>query len=85
MFEPLYLITIGLPFLTILIVFAMRSYAQVQQARAKMLTEDAYRQVVERAVATQAESGAALTAIQADVAEIKTRLAAVEKILKAVE
>ncbi|HEV2651297.1 MAG TPA: hypothetical protein VGU69_08565 [Rhizomicrobium sp.] len=62
---------------TILIVFGMKYLAAIRQARAKVLTEDAYRALAEKATTAQADSAAHL-------ADISARLTAVEKILKEV-
>jgi len=75
MSTPLYLFSICLPFVTVLLVFGMRYFALIQQARARLASDDAYRQIAEKAVADQ---GAAATALSS----IETRLAAIEKILK---
>jgi Tfp pilus assembly protein PilO len=80
-----YLLTLCLPLATVLIVFGMRYYSAIQQAKARLANDDAYRQIAEKAVATQADTAAALAAIGAAMADVKTRLAAVETILKAVE
>lgn len=81
----IYLLTICLPLGTILIVFAMKYLSAARQAQARILAEGAYRELAAKAVAAQADSVAPLAAMQSDLLEIKTRLAAVEKILKAVE
>ena len=70
------LITI-LAFVTVLLVFAMKYFSAARQARLRIASEDAYRQLAQKAVNAQAESASAL-------AEITTRLAAVERILKEV-
>ena len=80
-----YLLTLVLPLATILIVFGMRYYAMIQQARARLANEDAYRQTAEKAAAAQAETASALAAIQASMTDTASRLAAIEKVLKAVE
>ncbi len=85
MTERLYLLTVCLPLATILIVFGMRSYAAVQQARARLANDEAYRQIAQAAVTAQSETATVLASIQAGLAEAATRLAAVEKILKDVE
>lgn len=83
--EHVYLITIGIAFGTVVLVFGMRAFASVQQAKARMVAEASYRLTAENATAAQAETVAALTAIQASVSEMKGRLASVEKLLKDVE
>jgi hypothetical protein len=83
--EYLYLLTICLPLGTILLIFAMRSFSAVQQAKARLAYDDAYRRIAEQAAATQSETALALSAIQTTLADVRTRLTAVEKILKEVE
>ena len=78
----LYLMTICLPLGTILLVFGMRSFSAIQQAKARLAHDDAYRQVAEKAVATQSETATSLSSIQATLADVRARLTAVEKILK---
>jgi hypothetical protein len=62
---------------TILIVFGMKYYAAIRQARATVLTEDAYRTLAEKATTAQADSAVRL-------ADISARLMSVEKMLKEV-
>ena len=80
-----YLLTLVLPLATILIVFAMRYYAIVQQAKARLANDDAYRQLAESASATQSKIATSLAAMEASLSDVRTRMAAVETILKAVE
>ena len=81
----IYLLTLMLPLATILIVFGMRYYAMIQQARARLANDDAYRQLAEKSATAGTEAAGALTAIQASLADAASRLAAIEKVLKAVE
>jgi hypothetical protein len=81
----LYLLTLVLPLATILIVFAVRYYAVVQQARARLANDDAYRQLAESASAAQSRIATSLAAMEANLSDLRTRMAAVETILKAVE
>ena len=85
MSEHLYLVSISMPFVTILLVFGMRYISAVQQAKARLANEDAYRQIAAKAVSAESENVTALSSIQATLADVKTRLAAIEKILKEVE
>ena len=71
MSESVYFLTICLPLATILIVFGMRYRALVLQARAQ--------------AAGNLDANAALQTISASLADVQARLAAIEKILKAVE
>ncbi len=81
----LYLLTLVLPLATVLIVFAMRYYAIVQQARARLANDDAYRQLAESASAAQSKIASTLGAMEANLSDVRARMAAVEIILKAVE
>jgi hypothetical protein len=80
-----YILTLVLPLATILIVFGMRYYAAVQQARARLANDDAYRQLAESASAAQSQIATSLAAMEASLSDVRTRMAAVETILKAVE
>ena len=77
-----YLITLALPLATILIVFGMKYISAAVQARAQAAADTAHRELAQQAVAAQAQNATALSAIGGDLAEIKMRLAAVEKGLK---
>jgi Tfp pilus assembly protein PilO len=81
----LYLLTICIPMLTVLLVFGMRYYALIQQAKARLANDDAYRQTAEKAVSTGSQTAATLATIQTALEDVRSRLAAVEKILKDVE
>jgi predicted negative regulator of RcsB-dependent stress response len=82
MSEPIYLLSISLMLLTILLVFGMRYFSAIQQAKARAASEEGYRKVAESAAAAQAETRAALASIEASLAEATSRLAAIEKVLK---
>jgi hypothetical protein len=85
MSESIYLLSIGLPLGTILLIFAMRYFSAVQQAKARLANDDAYRQLAAKAADAQAETAVALASIDATLADLKSRLASLEKILKEVE
>jgi hypothetical protein len=68
MSEQVYLLTLCLPLATVLLVFGMRYFAMIQQARAR--------------IASETNNAAALAAIQSALADIATRMAGIEKILK---
>ena len=80
-----YLLTICLPLATVLIVFGMRYRAQIEQAKARLANDDAYRQIAAASATAQSATASTLTAIQAALAEAGQRLTAIEKILKEVE
>jgi hypothetical protein len=54
-------------------------------ARARIMNDESYRKLAADAVTAQSGNAATLSAIQSELAEIKTRMASVETILKAVE
>jgi hypothetical protein len=85
MSATIYLLTICLPLATILLVFGMRSYSAVQQARLRLANDEAYRQLAEKSAAAQAEAATALASISVTLAELKSRVGAIEKVLKEVE
>ena len=66
--EHVYLITLGAVFGTVIVVFGMRAFASVQQAKLHS--------------AAQTETATALAAIQSTLADMQARLASVEKMLK---
>lgn len=85
MSEHVYFLSIILPLVAIVFIFGMRYRAQVQQAQARLANDEAYRQLAEKAAATQAATASALASIDATLAELKTRLSGVEKVLKEVD
>ncbi|NRR31381.1 hypothetical protein HSX11_14465 [Oxalobacteraceae bacterium] len=85
MSEHVYLISISLPLMTLLLIFGMRYYAMIQQAKARLANDDAYRQLAAKAVAAQGDTALALAAITTSLEHLKARVAAVEKVLKEVE
>ena len=80
-----YLLTLVLPLATILIVFGVRYYAAIQQAKARLANDNAYRQLAESASAAQSQIATSLAAMEANLSDVRTRMAAIEIILKAVE
>ncbi|USX17154.1 hypothetical protein NHH82_15905 [Oxalobacteraceae bacterium OTU3REALA1] len=78
MSEPIYLLTIFLVPVTVLLIFGMRFIVQIKQAKLRQQSDNDYRQLAERSMAAQAETAAAL-------ADLKSRIVAIEKILKEVE
>lgn len=85
MTATVYLLTLGLPLGTVLLVFAMRYASAVQQAKARLAEDGAYRRIAETAAAAQADTAAALSSIQTAMSDVMTRLASVERVLKDVE
>lgn len=85
MSESIYLISLGALFGTPLLIFGMKYVSAAYQARAHIQGDDAYRKLAADAVTAQAGNAATLSAIQSELAQIGTRVSAVEKILKEVE
>ncbi len=85
MSETIFLLTLGMPLATVLIVFGMRYFSAVQQAKYRFASDEAYRTIAEKAVVAQSDTAAALQTIDASLADLKARMAAVEKMLKEVE
>jgi hypothetical protein len=80
-----YLIFVAPLFVTILVVFGMKYFSAIFQARARMANDALYQALAEKAVSAQSENHAALVAIRADLTRFATSLATVEKILQQVE
>lgn len=78
------LVTI-LALLAVVLVFGMKYFSAGRQAQARAGREDAYRALAESAASLQGAVAASLSALQADVAEAKTRLAVIERLLREVE
>ena len=60
MSEHIFLITIGLPLATLLLIFGMKYFAAIAQAKARLASDEAYRQLAAQAVAIYAELGKTL-------------------------
>jgi hypothetical protein len=77
MSPEIYLMTLFLPLATVLLVFGMKYYAMVQQAKARTARDDADRRLAD-------ETLAQLAAINAAIARLDARMGGVEKVLKEV-
>jgi Tfp pilus assembly protein PilO len=85
MSTTVYLLTICLPLATVLLVFGMKYFAMVQQAKARTARDEADRRLADELARTQAETVAQLAAMNAALARLDARMGAVEKVLKEVE
>jgi hypothetical protein len=85
MTETLYLLTLCLPLATVLVIFGMRYVSAIQQAKARIANDDAYRRIADTAVTAQTATAATLSSIDASLTDVRTRLASIEKILKDVQ
>jgi hypothetical protein len=80
-----YLIFVSPLVVTIVVVFGMKYFSALFQARARLANDALYRTLAEKAVAAQSENQAALAAIRSDLTRFASSLASVEKILQQVE
>ena len=85
MSATIYLLTLCLPLGTVLLIFGMKYLASVQQAKARLASDDAYRELAAQSTAAQAATAARLGAIEEALTDLRGRQAAVEKMLKEVE
>jgi Tfp pilus assembly protein PilO len=78
---PFLLVTI-LVLVTILLIFAMKFLSDARQAQLGIASANDYRELAQKAVQVHTDSAAFMASAQSDLSEIKSRLAAVEKLLK---
>lgn len=71
--------------LAIVLVFAVKYISAAFQAWAQRSNDRQYRILAEKIAAVQADTQAAMTGMQADLARVASSLATVEKLLKQVE
>ena len=71
--------------IVLFLIFGMKYFSAARQARLGIASEAAHRDLVEKAIAAQSAAAALLVGIHADVAEVKAKLAAIEKVLREVE
>jgi hypothetical protein len=83
--ESILLAAFFFPSAAAVLIFAMKYGSAVAQARVRLGQDEAYRELAAKAGVTQAEMTAALSSFGTVLAEIQSRLAVVEKILKDVE
>jgi hypothetical protein len=83
--ESIFLAAFFFPAAAAVLIFLMKYISAVLQARVRLAQDEAYREVATKAAAAQAETAAALSSFGPALAQIQSRLAVVEKILKDVE
>jgi hypothetical protein len=83
--ENIFLAAFFFPAAAVVLVFFMKYVSAVLQARVRLGQDEAYREIAAKASAAQTEMAAALSSFGGTLAEIQSRLAVVEKVLKAVE
>jgi hypothetical protein len=85
MSENAFLAAFFFPAAATVLVFFMKYVSAVLQARVRLAQDEAYREIAAKSAAAQAETAAALRSLGTSLAEIQSRIASVEKILKDVE
>jgi hypothetical protein len=80
--ESIFLAAFFFPAAAAVLVFFMKYVSAVLQARVRLAQDEAYREIATKAAVAQTETAAALSSFGTALAEIKSRLAVVEKILK---
>jgi hypothetical protein len=81
----IFLLLTILGLVTILIVFGMKYFSGARQAGFRFASEGGYRELAERVSANQAATATSLAAVQADLLEMRTKLNAINKVLREVE
>ncbi|TYP79182.1 hypothetical protein [Paenibacillus methanolicus] len=81
----LYLVSLSLPFVTLLLIFGMRYFSVIRQAQLRYANDEAHRRLAEQAATAQAETASALHSITSTLTDVNDRLMKVEKVLKGIE
>ncbi len=79
-----FLLPTVLVLLTVLLVFGMRYASGAWQARLRLADEGRFRSLAERTEAAQAATAASLATAQAELSDVRARLASIEKMLREV-
>lgn len=85
MSPQIYLLTISLPLLTAIVVFAMKYASSFASARARLAEEGAIKALADSGNAHQAQTAASLKAIETELSRLSSSLSSVEAMLKEVE
>ncbi len=85
MSENIFFAAFFFPAAAAVLVFFMKYVSAILQARVRLAQDEAYREIATKAATAQAETALALSSFGATLAQIQSRLSALEKILKEVE
>lgn len=85
MSENIFFAAFFFPAAAAVLVFFMKYVSAILQARVRLAQDEAYREIATQAATAQAGTAVALASVGTTLAEIQSRLAALEKILKEVE
>ncbi len=83
--ESVLLAAFFFPAAAAVIIFFMKYLASVLQARSRLVQDQAYQELAGRAERAHADAATAIAAVGVELAEIRSRLAGIEKILRDVE
>jgi uncharacterized membrane protein affecting hemolysin expression len=79
-----FLIVTILALVAIVLIFGMKYFSAGRQAFLRFAGEEAYRELAQKSAAAQAVSAAALVTLEADLADVKARLSAIQTVLQQV-
>lgn len=85
MSENIFYAAFFFPAAAAVLIFFMKYLSEILQARVRLGQDEAYRELALKAANAQGETAATLSSFGASLAEIQSRLTALEKILKDVE
>ena len=85
MSENIFFAAFFFPAAAAVLVFFMKYVSAILQARVRLAQDEAYREIAAKAASAQAETATALSVFGTALAQIQSRLAGLEKILKEVE
>jgi uncharacterized membrane protein affecting hemolysin expression len=80
-----FLVITILVLITFVLLFGMKYFSAARQAMFHAAGDDALRELAQKSALAQAASAASLATVQSDVAEVKAKLATIEKLLREVE
>lgn len=85
MSENIFFAAFFFPAAAAVLVFFMKYVSAILQARVRLAQDEAYREIATKAATAQAATAEALSSFGTTLAQIQSRLTALEKILKEVE
>ena len=85
MSENVFFAAFFFPSVAAVLIYFMKYLAAIKQSRVRGEQDDAYRALATKMAASQADAAAALALLTGVLADVQTRMAGLEKILKEVE
>ncbi len=80
-----FLLLTVLAFVVVLLIFGMKYFSAGRIARLRAANDTSYKELAEKMAAAQTANASALAAVRADLAEIKSVLGSVSRLLKEVQ